>query len=157
MPRRYPKQLPSRCRGLAIVEFAIVVPICLMMLMATGEFGRAFMQYNTLEKCVRDGARYVAGKASPGTSGVVNITATVDLQTRNLVVYGNRIGSGAPLLPGLTVSQVTVTDLGGSGSVRVSASYPYTPIFAFIPAFIYGGSVGTSGYVFQAAITVRAL
>jgi hypothetical protein len=86
----------------------------------------------------------------------VNITGQLNLETRNLVVYGNRIGSGAPLLPGLTVAQVTVID-AGSESVRVTASYPYTPIFAFIPAFIYGANVDTSGYVFQAAVTMRAL
>jgi Flp pilus assembly protein TadG len=69
MLRRNTEQLslPRRCRGLAIVEFVIVLPLCLMVLMAAGEFSRAFMQYNTLEKGVRDGARYVAGKASFGS------------------------------------------------------------------------------------------
>jgi hypothetical protein len=158
MLHRHALQLapPGRCRGLAIVEFVIVLPLCLMLLMATGEFGRAFLQYNALEKSVRDGARYVAGKARFGSSGVVSITAQLDLETRNLVVYGNRVASGNPLLPGLTTADVTLVDAGGE-SVRVTASYPYTPIFAFIPGFIYGGNVGTSGYVFQAAVTMRAL
>jgi Flp pilus assembly protein TadG len=151
-----PFQRPRRCGGLAIVEFVIVAPLCLMMLMATGEFGRAFMQYNKLEKAVRDGARYVAGKARFGSTGLVNISAQLSLETRNLVVYGNKAGTGATLLPNLTTDQVTVVD-AGSESVRVTVSYPYTPIFAFIPGFIYGADVGTSGYVFQAAITMRAL
>jgi Flp pilus assembly protein TadG len=148
--------LPSRSRGLAIVEFAIVLPICLILLIATAEFGRIFMQYDTLTKTVRDGARYVAGKALAGTTGVVSISSALQTQTKNVVVYGNALGAGAPVLPGLNAANITVSSVGFQ-NVSVSASYPYTPIFAFIPRFFYGGDVGTGGYTLQTAITMRAL
>lgn len=139
-----------------MVEFAIVVPICLMMVMATGEFGRAFLQYNTLEKSVRDGARYAAGKARQGSTEVVLVTAPLDTATRNLVVYGNTLGTGSSLLPNLTTAQVTVA-LAGAESVNVTVAYPYDPLFVFVPAFIYGANVDTSGYVLRASVTMRAL
>jgi Flp pilus assembly protein TadG len=140
---------------LAIVEFTIVLPICLMLIMATAEFGRAFMQYNTLTKAVRDGARYAAGKSLPGSAGVVTISAELETETRNLVVHGNVFGTGSPVLPGLAPGNVTVAEAGDN--VVVTAAYPYNAIFGFVPRFFYGGEVDASGYSLQTAVTMRAL
>jgi Flp pilus assembly protein TadG len=146
----------KRLKGVAMVEFVFVLPLCMILIMATAEFGRAFQQYNTLTKSLRDGARYVASKANIGSTQVVNITGATRSETQNLVVYGNSQGTGSALLPGLTTGQVTVQDAGG-GNVRVSVTYPYGSIFAFVPGFFYGGDTSTNGYNFQAAITMRAL
>jgi hypothetical protein len=144
-----------RYRGLAIVEFTIVLPICLMLIMGTAEFGRAFLQYNVLTKAVRDGARYAAGKSLPGSAGVVTISAELETETRNLVVHGNVFGTGSPLLPGLAPGNVTVAEAGDN--VVVSAVYPYNAIFGFVPRFFYGSQVDASGYMLRTAITMRAL
>jgi Flp pilus assembly protein TadG len=141
-------------RGIAMTEFAIVLPILLILTMASAEFGRGFVQYNALTKSVRDASRYVAAKAVKGSTGVVQINATVTTQTRNLVTYGNIAGTGTPLLPGLTPGNVTVVP-GPPGSVIVSAAYTYVPIFASLPLFQFG-SIGTSRTL-SAAVTMRAL
>ncbi len=61
-----------------------------------------------------------------------------ETQTKNLVVYGNTLGSGTPVLPGLTTSNVDVqytggTYVGGIGNpakVTVSiVNYNHQPIF----------------------------
>ena len=59
-----------RQRGLAIVEFAIVLPLLLLLSLATTELGRALYQQDTLNKAVRDGARHLAGtwRAPPTTA-----------------------------------------------------------------------------------------
>jgi len=139
-----------------MVEFVIVLPICLLLMMATAEFGRAFMHYNTLTKSIRFAVRYVASNALPGQTGVVSISGAVQTETQNLVVYGNTLGTGSVLLPGLTTAAVTVTDVGG-GNVSISVTYPYAPIFALIPGFLYGGDISTAGIDLQAAVTMRAL
>ena len=146
----------SRSKGVAIVEFIIVLPICLILIMATAEFGRAFLQYNTLTKSVRDGVRYVASNALVGSTGVVTINGTVQAQTQNLVVYGNTAGTGSAILPGLTTGAVTVASPGAS-NVSVSVAYPYGSIFVFVPGFFYGGNTATNGFSLQAAVTMRAL
>jgi Flp pilus assembly protein TadG len=146
----------SRSKGVAIVEFIIVMPICLILIMATAEFGRAFMQYNTLTKSVRDGVRYVASNALMGSTGVVSINGTVQTQARNLVVYGNTAGTGTAILPGLNTGAVVVGSPGG-GNVSLSVTYPYGAIFVFVPGFFYGGNTATNGYNLQAAMTMRAL
>jgi Flp pilus assembly protein TadG len=146
----------DRCRGLAVVEFVIVIPICLMLVIATAEFGRAFLQYNTLTMAVRDGVRHVAGRALFGTTGTVSITGGLQQETQNLVVYGNIWGAGSPVLPGLTAADVTVADAGG-GNVAVTATYPYNPIFAFVPRFSFGGAIDVTGITLQSGVTMRAL
>ncbi len=156
MKRFGAKCVRSRTKGAAIVEFVIVLPICLILIMATAEFGRVFIQYNTLTKSVRDGVRYVAANALVGSTGVVSINGAVQAQAQNLVVYGNTAGTGSALLPDLTTSAVTVAGVGG-GNVSVSVAYPYASIFVFIPGFFYGGNTATNSYSLQAAMTMRAL
>ncbi|MBT9476796.1 TadE family protein [Polaromonas sp.] len=86
----------KRQKGVALVEFALILPLLLLLSMITTEFGRAMYQYNTLTKSVRDASRYLSLQ-TPGTK----IT-----EARNLMVYGNTAGTGAPLALGLTTSHV---------------------------------------------------
>ncbi len=139
-----------------MVELTIAIPIFLLLLVATAEFGRAFLQYNALSKGVRDGARYVAAKALSGSTGVVTISGALQTQTRNVVVYGNTLATGTPILPGLAPAHITVAN-AGLQNVVVTANYPYNPIFAFLPGFFYGGGVDMNGHTLRAAITMRAL
>ena len=96
---------PLRQRGIATIEFAICAPILLLLMLATAEVGRMLIQYNTLNKAVRDGARYAVREAADGSTGTVAITNTVRTNTQNLVVTGTMAGTGTPLLPGLTVGE----------------------------------------------------
>ncbi len=98
------------CKGIATVEFAICAPLLLLLMLATAELGRLVYQYNTLTKAVRDGVRFAVNEAAVGTTRIVNITPLVRTQTRNLVVSGNINGAGAPLLPGLSAENVSVTN-----------------------------------------------
>ena len=86
----------KRQKGVALVEFALILPFLLLLTMITIEFGRAMYQYNTLTKSVRDAVRYLSLQ-TPGT----HLT-----EARNLMVYGNTAGTGTPLAQGLTTSHV---------------------------------------------------
>jgi len=48
---------PAGGRGQALVEFAIVFPIALLLLMAVFDAGRAVFMYNGLTNAAREGAR----------------------------------------------------------------------------------------------------
>jgi Flp pilus assembly protein TadG len=147
---------PSRQRGIATIEFAICAPILLLLMLATAEVGRMLMQYNTLNKAVRDGARYAVREAAAGSTGTVAITTAVRDNTRNLVVTGNMAGTGTALLPGLTVGNVAVTD-AGAGFVAVSATYTYQPILgAALPTFSSRGAISTN-VPLTATVVMRAL
>jgi hypothetical protein len=146
----------NRQRGVAIVEYVVVLPICLLLILGTAEFGRALLQYNVLTQSVQDGARYLSSRALLGTTGVVDITPELEDEVRNLVVYGNRLGTGNPRLRGFDPDNVSVTD-EGLGVVRVEANYDYDAIFSIIPAFVNSGSFTIDGRTFGAAVAMRAL
>lgn len=131
--------------GTATMEMAVALPLLLLVLMATAEFGRMLSQYDALNKAVRDGARYLAANAlaAGGTTGVVTITPALTTATKNLVVKGNTTGAGTAVLPNLTAGNVTVTSLA-NGYVSVSAAYAYVPMLgATLPTFGHG-SVNTA-------------
>ena len=123
-----------RQRGLATMEFAIALPLIILLALAVTELGRGLYQYNTLTKAVRDGARYLSNVAV-GPFGTVDINPHIT-DTINLVVYGD-VDGGTPVLPNfdpanVTVSAVDVPLPGGGISpnhVRVSATYTFTPLF----------------------------
>jgi hypothetical protein len=147
----------QRERGLAAVEFAIILPLVLLIMLATAELGRALYQYNTLTKAVRDGARYLSGVAIVGGTGAIDLTATKLTNTRNLVVYGNISGAGTALLPGLAPAQITIPDPPPDPlHVRVQATYAYQPIFATLPGFGLMSDV-SANWNLTAASTMRAL
>lgn len=131
----------GRQRGVAMVEFAIALPVLLFLMLATAELGRMLSEYDTLTKAVRDGVRYAASTAALGSTGIVYVTPAIQTAVANLVVTGNVNGSGTPLLPGLTAGEVTVAD-AGNGYVSVSASYPYQPMLgAELPTFGLGSPI----------------
>jgi Flp pilus assembly protein TadG len=145
--------------GLAMVEFAISLPVLLLLLFATAEFGHLMTQYSTLNDSVRDAARYVAGAALDGTDGLlVTGGAWTPLVTagQNLAVYGNAAGTGTALLPSLKVSQITVTEDTVNNNITVTAAYPYQPLFgASMPNFM-GGTIGTT-FTLSISTSMRAL
>ena len=91
--------MKTRQKGTAIVEFALILPLLLLLTMITTEFGRAIYQYNTIVKSVRNATRYLSLQTP--------ITDTKITEAQNLVVFGNIAGTGPALVPGLTVAQVS--------------------------------------------------
>ncbi len=138
------------------MEFVIVLPLLLFMLFATAELGRAFMQYNTLTKSVRDSVRFVAEYAMLGQTQTISIDANLLAQSQNLVVYGSvAAGTLTPLLPGLTPADVQVIAVSAN-DVSVTATYTYQPISPIINRFGIGADSSAS-FTFTAQATMRAL
>lgn len=117
--------LRSLQRGVALVEFALMVPFLLMLTFITTEFGRALYQYNVVVKSVRDAARYLSTQ-TPNTQ---------QARAANMIVYGNPDGTGNPLALGLTTAHVQppvwstagVNPVINTVTVRVSG-YTFTPL-----------------------------
>lgn len=82
------RQTRARSRGQALVEFALVFPILMVMLIAIFDLGRAVFAYNDITNAAREGARL----------------AIVDQTVANIQ---NEAASQATSL-GLTVGDVTV-------------------------------------------------
>ena len=72
-------------QGSAIVEFALVLPILLLLLGGIYGIGRAYAQYETLTKATRDGARLlsISNKATINSVGVAAAKARVTYMAQN--------------------------------------------------------------------------
>lgn len=105
--------MKTRQSGVAIVEFALILPLLLLLTMITTEFGRAIYQYNTIVKSLRGAARYLSVQtpSTPLTPNTVAIT-----EATNLVVFGNVSGTGSAMVPGLTVGNVAAPTWQTTGS-----------------------------------------
>lgn len=67
----------GRRRGQALVEFAIALPILILLVAGVLELGRGYAYAVATSDAARDGARYVAGKTSltngPGLAAMCNL------------------------------------------------------------------------------------
>lgn len=134
------KSLPfSLLRGVATVEFALLLTPLVLMIFGTTELGRAIYSYNTLDKTVRDAGRHLS-QHGPGDTVIAG-------QARCLAVYGTTDCTGTPVAPGLTTGMVSICDallcpsthasqptgLGSINLVTVSIqNYPYNSVVGFV-------------------------
>jgi Flp pilus assembly protein TadG len=112
-------------QGVALVEFAFVLPLLLVLSLLGAELGRAVYRYNSIAKVVRDAARYLSVQ-TPGTHVA---------EARNLILYGNVAGTGPLLDSALTATNVPAPTWQTAGSnplintvtIRVSG-YQFRPM-----------------------------
>lgn len=102
MPRRL--KIFSRCEGSAAVEFAIVLPILILLLAGFFDFGWSFFWQHSVTNASRAGARYavqaklVGGISTPYTDAEITTLVTNNYGA-DLEVAVDRTGgnsSGAP-------------------------------------------------------------
>jgi len=99
--------------GQALVEFALIAPIMIMLVLAVVDFGRAWNTYQVLVDAVREGGR-VAVVANPimtldsvmSKMNQLMASAGLDTASAQKTVAGFRAGTGTP--------------------ATVSIAYPYT-------------------------------
>ncbi len=100
----------ARQRGGALVELAFVLPVLLMLALATVEFAQALAAYKTLVTQVRSAARYLSTRP-PGAGHV---------EARCMVTHGLPSATlpcpGTALMAGLSAPSLTVTVLDASNA-----------------------------------------
>lgn len=129
----------TRCRILArwtrgqnVVEFALVLPVFLLFLFGTLEFGWLLYVDHQVTNAAREGARWAAVHGTrcaetPGCS--LATTDSVRAQVLSLVAL--------PDPDGVTVTLQVVDDANGNGQpdpdehVRVSVTYPFRPLIGY--------------------------
>ena len=129
-------------RGVAAIEFAILLIPLVIMTFGLTELGRAFYHYNSLVKSVRDAARYLSMEARG------NGEATA----RCLAVHGITSCTGEPLAAGLSTSMVHIeyetaveTGEGSVDLVRVSIrNYPFTSVVPLVISDLVFGPISVT-------------
>lgn len=126
-PSRSPRFLLSGARGVAIVEFALVVPVLTTILIGTFWLGRAVSVHQALERAAREGARVgiTPGCALCGSSSASD--ASIDAAVNGALTAASLDTSN----PGLEIviarnQQLDSNDPANyqSSGVQVTVSYP---------------------------------
>lgn len=129
-------QTSRKVRGVAAVEFALLLIPLLMIVTGIIEFGRAFWYYDALAKSTRDGARYLSNSRASST---VAIDMTLQDQAIAMVVNA-ATAANIPDLSTLIVEVHCDTNCGAAPTyVTVSVTYPIT-IGGWIPVFVPTGA-----------------
>src|SRR2546425_8499492 len=86
-------------QGQALVEFAIALPILILVVAGVLELGRGYSYAVAVSDAARDGARYVAGKTA--TTNGPGITAMCNLIKADLAAVTTNVSCAtqAPVVP----------------------------------------------------------
>ena len=115
-------------KGQAMVEFALILPVLLLLIMGIAEFGMMFNAYLSVQNATREGARI----------GIVGAT-NEEMEERILETS-----------PALKDDRITITIEPGDNTrnsgetLRVLVNYDYQMTVPFI-SILFGGSVNLSG------------
>ena len=114
-------------RGSVAVEFAILLPLIVIILFATIEFGLTFSKIEDLESAAREGARYAAVHCQPRQVGdPATGPCTTAMVWRQVKNASTQLTSSGAAMPGsFTVSQLDCEHHQGD-SVAVQWTQTFT-------------------------------
>ena len=120
-------QLRGRDRGAAAVEFALILPLLVVLVFGITEFGRAYFVQTTLSGAARDGVRVMAlqNNQVAARASVKSAASDLDLTDAQIAV---------------TPTTCAVSGLGAATTATVTVTYP----LQFVTG-IFGTSVTLTG------------
>ncbi len=134
-------------RGQSLVELAITLPILVLLLLATLDFGMAIFSYSILRDAAQEGAFY--GSFNPS-----NI-AEIENRARNISPRANDVVFASPLrLRDTEQIKVNVRALGNfcqgahngiANSIQVNVSYKYPILMPFVGQMIGSRTIPLTG------------
>lgn len=115
------RRRPRNEDGQAVVEFALVMPLLLLLLLGIIQFGSIFRDYIALTDATRVGARQasVARSIQPDTARIPNVIARVQKAAVNLDPNKMTVAVEPIMVNGITPGWEA------SGDVTVRATYPF--------------------------------
>jgi PKD repeat protein len=147
--------LHSRTRGQSLVEFALVLPIIMMLTLTALDFGRVYLGYINLQNMARIAANFAANNPTAWTVSADPVVQANHLQAqtkyqREILADAAATNCNLPVVAGVqTAPAPTFTDADGDGTpeigdvatVGVSCTFGViTPVISNI----VGGSVQVS-------------
>ena len=129
----------ARERGQSLVEFALVLPVLLLLTLIAVDFGRVYLGYINLQNMTRIAANFAANNADAWLSPVTPAKAATILQYQNQILSDaeatNCPLSGAPPSPVFTDTDGDgiMTGIGDKAQVSLTCSFSViTPVISFI-------------------------
>ena len=132
-------RLRRQFRGQDLVEYALLLPLMLIMIMGIFDLGRITFFYSTIVNISREGARYgvVHQCDTPGV-----IAAAKD---KAIGIDPNYLNFNLPADMWNTWPDCSPPDPPGSGTVKVSVTFNFVPLTPFIADILGGSSIPLNG------------
>src|SRR5258708_24737421 len=126
----------GRRSGQALVEFAISLPILVLLVAGVLELGRGYSFAMATSDAARDGARYAAGKTSttngPGLTNMCSlVTADLAAVTTN-IICPTQVNHAPPFVAGVDYTAPVAGQAGGVVYRRTNLqpTGPVSPLYA---------------------------
>jgi Flp pilus assembly protein TadG len=120
--------------GQSLVEFALAVPVLLLILLGLADFGRAFYYTTAIANAARAGAEYAAKNAGAGAT-----QATIYNKVCNETGFVAYVPPpGAPTCPGMSVAVAPSPPVAGGDVVEVTVTYDFNLFSAYLVSRIVG-------------------
>jgi Flp pilus assembly protein TadG len=134
---------------LFMVEFALVLPILLLLIYGLVEVGRMLFIYNSVVSAARQASRYGAATGLNTSGGVPRYQDCTGMRSAaqrsgildnfenaDILIWhddGEELNQSAYCKPGMAFDKSFQPSSGNSSRVRVQVSTEYTPMLSFIP------------------------
>ena len=122
----------QRRKGQALVEFALFLPILILLLAGAADIGRQMSKIGVVCNAVRQGARYAS--TNPTDLGTIKTRVEEDAAGAAVTIADGDITvtcGMTSLSPGTTCTSGTAGNTGSGNPVTVQAYYRMTPIVGF--------------------------
>lgn len=113
--------------GAVAVEFALVLPVLVLLIYMIFEIGRGLWTHNVLQLAVEEASRYAAANPTATASQITGVAETM-----------------AAVLNGAAITFSVTTETGPSPKVTyvtVAANHTFQPLFPLLPALNGGTSL----------------
>jgi hypothetical protein len=150
-----------RTRAQALVEFAIALPVLILLVGGTLVVGRGYSLATATSNAARDGARYVAGKAAttngPGLANMCSIVVADLAAVTSNVTCPRVVGHAPPFVVGVdypkpTAGQAVVAvycgisaNCAGSASRLYQSEVDVYVYYGYNDLNLFGGLITISG------------
>ncbi|MDD5322801.1 MAG: TadE/TadG family type IV pilus assembly protein [Methylococcales bacterium] len=140
-------------KGSSTVEFAMLVPLLLLLVVMVSEFGIMFYRLNAVTKSVQDVARYLSDVS---VDKKIDSVLTND-QVKNLVCFGTIGGTGTEIVPQCNDKLTLEPPPAASDDhITVSATYDSDWVLPGLIGFLVGsGSPGNDPLALKASSVMR--
>jgi hypothetical protein len=118
----------ASARGQTLVEYALILPLMLLILVMLFDLGRAVYYYSVIYNAAREGAR----------AGIISLTSAGDIE---LAARELAVGLDPDLLDVDVDPPYELGDLVLDAMIRVTTTYAFEPATPIVGSFLDGGVI----------------
>jgi Flp pilus assembly protein TadG len=137
------------CAGNAAVEFALIIPVLLLLIIGIYEFGRAYWIQNTVQYAAEQTARCVLGKSTYSSTNPVTVDTSSSSTTCPYTVNTGGLAS----VTWDSTSNTAVSCFTGSKAtcqkVRLTYSFTFNNLLAAMMGLVVRGSASLPTITFE--------